>query len=394
MTRSELRARDRPLRSLPRPRGDDRIVARDLAAQVGLADRTSTYGAIVADFDGDGEDDLYLGRRGRPARLLLDKGGRFVEHTPMAFPPIDRLGCAAADVDASGLPDLYCAIGAKRGLGLKENELWLDPGGPSPVDVAAGAGVTDPTGRGRLATFLHSPDGTLDLVLANSPVRVDGLPSPSRLFRTAGDGSFSPAPAGDLPAQVGGLALQAADLDDDGRDDLLLVTGGSQAPGAAGTRLYRGTAGGLVDVSRRVDIRSIGAIDAELADLDGDGHLDLVQLAPSRLRVSLWRAGRFKVAYERRLSHARALAAADADGDGHPDLYLVRADRRGNPRDVMLLNRRRGHRFSSLAIPQVRVGDGQDVVPIDADANGLTDFLVLNGRTRMGPNELVAFFPR
>ncbi len=52
---------------------------------------------------------------------------------------IDRHGCTAADVDGSGLPDLYCTVGGKRGSGLKSNELWLDPGGPSPVEVAASA---------------------------------------------------------------------------------------------------------------------------------------------------------------------------------------------------------------------------------------------------------------
>ena len=51
-------------------------------------------------------------------------------------------------------------------------------------------------------------------------------------------------------------------------------------------------------------------------------------------------------------------------------------------------------RYASMRMPQVRGGDGQDAVAIDHDLNGLTDFLVLNGRTGMGPLQLVAFFRR
>ena len=165
-------------------------------------------------------------------------------------------------------------------------------------------------------------------------------------------------------------------------------------PVQLGTRLYRDSGRGLVDITRRVGIRSFGELDAELVDLDGDEHLDLVQLGANRLRVGLWRGGRFRVAYERRLSYGQAITSGDADGDGRPDLYLVRAGRRGNPPDILLLDRGHGRRYASMRIPQVRGGDGQDAVAIDHDLNGLTDFLVLNGRTGMGPLQLVAFFRR
>ena len=61
----------------------------------------------------------------------------------MVFSGVDRRGCAAADVDGSGLPDLYCAVGGERGAGLKANELWLDSGGLAPREVGSTAGVSD-----------------------------------------------------------------------------------------------------------------------------------------------------------------------------------------------------------------------------------------------------------
>jgi hypothetical protein len=135
-------------------------------------------------------------------------------------------------------------------------------------------------------------------------------------------------------------------------------------------------------------------VDAELVDLDADGRLDLVQLASGRLRVSLWRKGRFVPVTSATLRDGRALASGDADGDGRPDLYIVRGDSGGNHWDIMLLNRRGGRAFSSMTIPQVSAGDGDGVVAIDHDGNGLSDFLVLNGRAERGPLQLVAFYPR
>jgi hypothetical protein len=381
--------------SLPAARPDKAVVARDVALRAGIYEETGTYGAVVADFDGDGIDDLFIGRHGRKGRLLLNRDGVFVDHEALELPSIDRHGCTAADIDGSGLPDLYCVIGGKRGSGLKSNELWLDPGGPNPVEVAVERGLSDPTGRGRLAAFLQAKkQADINLVVANSPTRVDGMPSPGRLFRTQGDGQFDAIARTGFEPRLGALAMQAADLDGDGREDLLLVIGGPQAPKQDGTRLYRNTPRGLVDVTRRLGVRSINEVDAELVDLDGDGKLDLVQLSPTRLRVSVMKKGKYRKVYERRLTHGRAIAAGDANGDGRGDLYIVRSNGKRNYPDVMLLNRKAGASWSSVTIPQASGGEGDDAYAIDHDGNGLDDFVVLNGHNRRGPTQLIAFYPR
>ena len=240
----------------------------------------------------------------------------------------------------------------------------------------------------------HDAAGAVDLVVTNSPTRVDGLPSIGRLYRTQGDGRFTSRARTGFAARLGSLTVQDADFDGDGREDLVLVTGGLQAPRQQGTHLYRNTRRGLVDVTRQLGIRPFGEIDAELVDLDGDDKLDLVQLSDTRLRISQLRKGRFRTVYERRLTYGRAVSAGDVNGDGKDDLYILRSNGTRNVPDVMLINRASGSGWSALTIPQATSGHGDDVVAIDHDANGLDDFVVLNGRNSRGPIQLIAFFRR
>ncbi len=60
----------------------------------------------------------------------------------------------------------------------------------------------------------------------------------------------------------------------------------------------------------------------------------------------------------------------------------------------MLVNRGDGKVWSSLVVPQVSSGAGDDAYAIDHDDNGLDDFLVLNGHNVRGPIQLIAFYPR
>ncbi len=77
------------------------------------------------------------------------------------------------------------------------------------------------------------------------------------------------------------------------------------------------------------------------------------------------------------------------------DLYLVRSHRSDNLDDILLVNDGKGRAFTSVSIPQagLKNGKGDDVVAIDHDRNGLTDFLVLNGDgDDPGPIQLLASF--
>ncbi len=372
------------------------VVALDVTKAAGLPTESQSWGSVAADFDGDGLDDIFLGRHGARAALYLNAGGRF-EDSERKFGGGDRHGCVAGDVDGSGLPDLYCSFGASRGTGTKANQLWLDPGGATPQEHPRAGGATEPLGRGRQARLLDiDEDGHADLLLGQETKRMDGQPSTNRAFLRTGPARFE---AAEIPGFDTGLAtesLDIADYDGDGRVDVLLVYYDKRAgEPKAGIRLYRNEEGpAFTDVTAEAGIATIDERDAELRDMDGDGRPDLVQLSEERVLVSALRDGRFEPIFERHVDSAAALATGDADGDGDRDIYVLQGKSDEGAHDLILLNDGDGASFVELAVPEVKGGSEDDVVALDYDGDGRTDFLATNGRnSARGPVQLITLGP-
>jgi hypothetical protein len=228
--------------------------------------------------------------------------------------------------------------------------------------------------------------------VGNSYPRKDGHPSINKLFVNEQGEDYRRAPGYGLDGQLGGDSVQALDYDGDGREDLLVC-------GKENLHLYRNLpSGGFRDVSS--EMRARGPCEfALLADLGGSDLPDLVRVATDQLVVKLQEGGRFRPpALARFLRYGRAVAAGDVDDDGDDDLYVMR----GGPReeevpdepDLMLETVKDGRDYRRIDIPQTTEGRGDAVSTIDYDANGLSDFIVLNGHSNTrGPIRLVAFCP-
>jgi hypothetical protein len=368
------------------------VVARDVASDAGVAETTHTYNAVVADFDGDGVPDIFLGRHTGAGRLYVNQGGgRFAEPAPGTFPATDRHGCAAADVNGDGSVELLCAHGARHGGDAKRNELWVRGDDGSWAERAASfGGMIEPFGRGRAMQILDANgDGRPDVIVVNNANRSDGLPTTTRLYLNR-DGMFAGAPEFGIDGQFGSGCVVTGDVNGDGFDDVLACAN-------KGIRLY------ISDGSRFTDATSAWGVSgkprqATLADMNGDGLPDLVTLSSDSLNVALQSDGRFLPPSRTPLAGAVDLATGDVNGDGMTDVYTVtgRVDGSPNGPDVMLLNDGDGTGFTPMDVPSTSIGSAGSVVPIDYDGNGLTDFLVLNGDAlhgTAGPVQLIAFFP-
>jgi hypothetical protein len=363
----------------------------DVAAQAGLPGAVMTFGAVVADFDATGTPDILLGRHYQaPAQLFLNNGaGHFDEADRGTFASSDRHNCAAADVNGDGALDAYCAVGAVHGTAVKANELWLQQPGVNFVERAQANRVADPLGRGRRVAFLDANgDGWPDLLLGNEDERPDGMPTYNRLFVNQAGQGFVPAPELGLDGKPGDT-ISVADVDGDGLADVLL----SNSMGTP--ELYHNDGGlGFTDVAQAMGIAGDTGFNSILADVNADGSPDVVEVSRTLLQVKVQSAGTFQLAYTSALTGGRMAAAGDANGDGVADLYIQQDGGTSNYPDLMLLNDGDATSFTPMSIPETLLGQSQHVYPIDYDANGLTDFLVLNGgEQRQGPIQLIAFFP-
>lgn len=263
-------------------------------------------------------------------------------------------------------------------------------------------GIGDLCGRSHYLRFVEANgDGWVDLVVGNAPPRpvggdpcdnpANGLPNEeSKLFLNLAGQRFQQAPASfGIGGNWGVRCLEVVDWNRDGWQDLLACSDG-------GLKLFRNNAGGgFADISASVGLTATNFSDAELADLDGDGDLDLTAILWDRLVYRLNSAGRLGGAVTIRMFQGgRALAVGDADGNGTLDVYalLARLQAGINPDDVVLLNV--GLQFTALAVPPAG-GMGDAVVALDGDADhGRAEFLVLNGQEdHRGPVQLIKLVP-
>lgn len=373
------------------------VTATDVAQQAGIAQITKTWQGSVTDVNGDGYPDLYLGRHALyTGQLFLNDGaGHFTETVVGTFTKRDRHSCAWADVNVDGLMDGYCTVGTHYGTTTNPNELWIRQPGGGFVNMAAAYGVQDEYGRGRTTTFIDvNHDGYPDLFVANQSPRPDGIPTTNRLFINVGGTSFRSAPEYGVDVALGtmpgGGCAQAIDENGDGWQDLMVCT-------SAGVRLYRNQVG----ASFRDDSTAAGLSkvwkDAALADLNGDGRPDLVEIVKLKVAVRMGSAsGVFgPLVTVAALTQGRGLAIGDADGNGTTDVYAMQTcDSAGHDQPDFVLLNSGSSTFTRLAVPQPDLGCGDDAVAIDHDGNGTTDFVVLNGKDAVkGRIQLISFEP-
>ena len=273
-----------------------------------------------ADYDGDGDLDEFVGFRGRPNRLYRQDHGRFTDVAAEVglADTVETRVAAWGDFDGDGQIDLYVGF-----AGGAPNRLYRnDGGGRHFTDVGHALGV-DLSGVTRQVSFIdYDNDGDLDLFMAFRD-------KPNRLFRNDG-GRFTDVTAesgiGDPRKTVGAVWF---DMDGDGDLDLFVANQEGDANG-----LFRNDGGHFVDVAREWGVdaapraKELGGVGAAVADVDGDGWLDLfvANYGPSALYRN--EAGRrftnvtaaAGLLFE---GHATTPSWGDYDNDGRPDLYVA-----------------------------------------------------------------------
>lgn len=221
-------------------RGDGTFV--DASRQLSQADAGAGLGVVTADLDGDGWIDVYVANDGDPNHLWRNKGnGSFEDIGLLAGVSRNGVGAAeagmgvtAADFDRDGDEDLFMTHldGETNTLYTNQGDSFFDDG---TNQSALGMPSVKFTGFGTSWVDLDN-DGWLDLVVLNGAVRVQAelaakgeifpLQQVNQVFSSRGgkrfeDTSQSAGEAFRIEEVSRGLAF--GDVDNDGDADLLIT---------------------------------------------------------------------------------------------------------------------------------------------------------------------------
>jgi len=306
-------------------------------------------------------------------------------------------GAAVADYDGDGDLDVYLAAQLDNPNALFQNQL-IETGSLAFIDVAAAAGV-DNLGHTRTPMFVDlDNDGWLDLILANDSISGGGH-SPSAIYQNLGDGSFADVTSGSGFAPLGLIkgGMGVTDYDADGLLDIYVTNwkGGPAGNMLEGhSYLYRNLGGFLFeDTSLASGLGELmsNAFTPIFADFDNDGDSDLYQ-AIDGLPDFYFRntGGQFVDATgETNATHVGSdmgVAVLDFDGDGDLDVYTCNAtDPYGNwGGNTLQINSfsADGNTFfddDAWGAGVANTGWGWGVEWVDCDNDGAHELFVVNG---------------
>jgi len=290
------------------------------------------FGLRSADLNGDGHGDLAFVNNGKARiELLLHRGDE-----PLAVEELELI---------NELPD---EAHFRRESIATEQKVWaLD--------------LSDMDGDGRADVIFSGDSGKLTIAYAGE------------------DGGFERRTLLDLEGGISNPgSVRAGDLDGDGRNDVVVLT-------EASTDLFVQDAEGRLRAEARLPNATDGSDGFMVADLNGDGALDLIYVAsdsdwPVRFRLGQGQAD-FGPEMRSRSAGIRGISVDDLDDDGRSEVIVI--GRRSGRAIVMEVAEKENSSgdlpLSSLRIvpfSELKDADSRGVALADLDRDGYPDLIV------------------
>jgi hypothetical protein len=217
----------------------------DVTKEAGLAVEVYGLGCAAADYDNDGNVDIYVTSLGANHLFRNTGGGKFTDVTAKTGTGDTGFSTSAAwfDYDKDGKldlfvcnyvdwaidKDLHCTLDGKNksyctpeSYKGQSSTLYHNRGDGTFENVTQQAGLYDPSGKSLgVALIDYDGDGWIDLFVANDT-------QPNKLYRNNGNGTFTDnaMTAGVAFSEAGvaraGMGVDAADYDASGRQSLVI----------------------------------------------------------------------------------------------------------------------------------------------------------------------------
>ena len=377
--------------------GDGRFI--DVTAAAGVGDTGYGMGCVAADYDNDGDADLYVTNFGANLLYQNNGDGTFTDVTTHAG--VDggdkwSSSCAFVDYDHDGNLDLYVVnyldydiAGDRdwhdpRGQRIYANPqvypgvsdiLYRSNGDGTFSDVTRQAGVYNDDGKGLGVTCGdYDNDGRIDIYVANDT-------TPNFLYRNVGDGRFvdigpfAGAAYNEHGVAEGGMGVDFGDYNNDGSLDIFVTNFSNET----NTLYHNTTDGALIDFSNIAGLGEVSflklAFGTKFFDADNDGALDLFvangHLYPTESDALEYAQtdqlfintgeGTFVDLSEESGEYfsikrvGRGATFGDYDNDGDTDIFVVNLNQKG-----VLLRNEGGNRHNWLMIKTVGVKSNRD----------------------------------
>lgn len=339
-------------------------------------------GLGLFDLDGDGDPDAIVqgASDGRIGLYENDGTGHFTDRTNDGVTPrmakhTDYSGVSAADFDSDGDLDVYLTrYGAP-------NVFYRNDGDWNFTDITAQSGLGDP-GHGLTTVWADcNADGLLDVYVCNRTF-TNGDPTENGFYENNGDGTFSEK-AFDVGIQrAGDPTLVAAFFDYDGDADPDLYLGTDKGALTDFTNhLFENLGGGFLNVTSETNSEAnVDCMGIALGDIDRNGHYDMfLTNIPLGHRLLMGNANGV-------FTDASAASGAeefeigwgtvffDFDNDSYEDLYITQSSGSNafyrNPQGSLPLT------DVGLAMGVATTGSSYSVATADIDGDGDLDMLV------------------